>query len=63
MRKIGYLNTEVFSRHFQVEVGNIEYKLKLVGTSDSRLEHLTTQMKWRLKVETMMSSFCFLTIT
>ena len=28
--------------------GNVEYKLKLVKPSASRLEHLTTQMKWRL---------------
>ena len=29
--------------------GNIEYKLKLVDPSPSRLEHLVTQMKWRLR--------------
>lgn len=29
--------------------GNIEYKLKLVNPSPSRLEHLVTQMKWRLR--------------
>ncbi|XP_064477141.1 GTP-binding protein 2-like isoform X2 [Ornithodoros turicata] len=29
--------------------GNIEYKLKLVSPSQSRLEHLVTQMKWRLR--------------
>jgi len=28
--------------------GNVEYKLKLVRPSESRLEHLTTQMKWRI---------------
>ncbi|CEG82288.1 Putative Gtp binding protein 2 [Rhizopus microsporus] len=28
--------------------GNIEYKLKLVNPSVERLEHLVTQMKWRL---------------
>ena len=28
--------------------GNVEYKLKLVNPSASRVEHLTTQMKWRL---------------
>ena len=32
-----------------MEEGNIEYKLKLVNPSDSRLEHLVTQMKWRLQ--------------
>ncbi|KAK7104445.1 GTP-binding protein 2-like [Littorina saxatilis] len=31
------------------EEGNIEYKLKLVNPSPSRLEHLVTQMKWRLQ--------------
>jgi len=29
--------------------GNIEYKLKLVKPSSQRLEHLVTQMKWRLR--------------
>lgn len=29
--------------------GNIEYKLKLVNPSSQRLEHLVTQMKWRLR--------------
>ncbi|XP_077500439.1 GTP-binding protein 2 isoform X1 [Amblyomma americanum] len=29
--------------------GNVEYKLKLVSPSQSRLEHLVTQMKWRLR--------------
>ncbi|XP_065061561.1 GTP-binding protein 2-like [Rhopilema esculentum] len=33
----------------EVEEGNIEYKLKLVSPSASRIEHLVTQMKWRLK--------------
>ncbi len=33
----------------EVEKGNIEYKLKLVNTSPSRLERLVTQMKWRLQ--------------
>ncbi|KAI8097430.1 P-loop containing nucleoside triphosphate hydrolase protein [Halteromyces radiatus] len=28
--------------------GNIEYKLKLVDPSEERLEHLITQLKWRL---------------
>eukprot|EP00116_Pleurobrachia_bachei_P004985 sb/3465247/ len=32
-----------------VEEGNIEYKLKLVNPNPSRLEHLVTQMKWRLR--------------
>jgi len=31
------------------QMGNIEYKLKLVNPSASRLEHLVTQMKWRLR--------------
>lgn len=33
----------------QVEEGNVEYKLKLLNPTSSRLEHLITQMKWRLK--------------
>lgn len=33
----------------EVEEGNVEYKLKLLNPSSSRLEHLVTQMKWRLK--------------
>ncbi|KAL7751299.1 hypothetical protein RI367_003159 [Sorochytrium milnesiophthora] len=32
----------------EVEEGNVEYKLKLVDPSSERLEHLVTQMKWRL---------------
>nr|CAB3250080.1 GTP-binding protein 2 [Phallusia mammillata] len=31
------------------EEGNIEYKLKLINPTSSRLEHLVTQMKWRLQ--------------
>jgi len=30
--------------------GNTEYKLKLVNPDLNRVEHLTTQMKFRLKV-------------
>nr|CAH0112948.1 unnamed protein product [Daphnia galeata] len=29
--------------------GNIEYKLKLVNPSEQRIQHLVTQMKWRLR--------------
>jgi hypothetical protein len=29
--------------------GNIEYKLKLVGPTEDRLDHLATQMKFRIK--------------
>jgi len=29
--------------------GNVEYKLKLVNPTNQRLEHLVTQMKWRLR--------------
>ena len=29
--------------------GNVEYKLKLVNPTSQRLEHLVTQMKWRLR--------------
>lgn len=28
--------------------GNIEYKLKLVSPTSERLEHLVTQLKWRI---------------
>lgn len=31
------------------QVGNIEYKLKLINPSSQRFEHLVTQMKWRLR--------------
>jgi GTPase len=37
-----------FSLPPEIEEGNIEYKLKLTGITPDRLEHLTTQMKWRL---------------
>ena len=42
----------------ECEQGNVEYKLKLVNPSPSRLEHLITQMKWRL--EEGMSFYFFL---
>ena len=29
--------------------GNIEYKLMLVGPSEERLAHLTTQLAWRYR--------------
>ncbi|KAJ3106182.1 GTP binding protein [Phlyctochytrium bullatum] len=32
----------------EVEEGNVEYKLKLVNPPPERVEHLITQMKWRL---------------
>ncbi|KXS18217.1 hypothetical protein M427DRAFT_54042 [Gonapodya prolifera JEL478] len=32
----------------EVEEGNVEYKLRLTDVNTERLEHLTTQMKWRL---------------
>nr|CAD7260178.1 unnamed protein product [Timema shepardi] len=31
------------------QVGNVEYKLKLISPSKQRFEHLVTQMKWRLR--------------
>ncbi|XP_071833412.1 GTP-binding protein 2-like [Apostichopus japonicus] len=31
------------------EKGNVEYKLKLVKPTQSRFEHLVTQMKWRIR--------------
>jgi hypothetical protein len=30
------------------QFGNIEYKLKLISPSKQRLDHLVTQLKWRL---------------
>ena len=33
----------------ECEEGNVEYKLKLIAPSQSRFEHLVTQMKWRLR--------------
>uniref|UniRef100_A0A8D3BHA9 Tr-type G domain-containing protein n=2 Tax=Scophthalmus maximus TaxID=52904 RepID=A0A8D3BHA9_SCOMX len=33
----------------EAEEGNIEYKLKLVNPTQYRLEHLATQLKWRLQ--------------
>ena len=30
------------------EIGNIEYKLKLLNTEDSRIDELTTQLRYRL---------------
>ena len=34
---------------YQDEEGNVEYKLKLINPTEKRLEHLVTQMKWRLE--------------
>lgn len=31
------------------QLGNIEYKLKLINPSKQKFEHLVTQMKWRLR--------------
>jgi GTPase len=42
----GLLNSENLPP--EVEIGNVEYKEKLINQSASRLEHLTSQMKWRL---------------
>ncbi|VDN28375.1 unnamed protein product [Gongylonema pulchrum] len=33
----------------EVEEGNIEYKVKLINPSSSRMEQLISQMKWRLR--------------
>eukprot|EP00794_Sanderia_malayensis_P020007 gene20007-21968_t len=33
----------------EVEEGNIEYKFKLLNPTATRIEHLVTQMKWRLR--------------
>ncbi|KAJ3228142.1 hypothetical protein HK099_006022 [Clydaea vesicula] len=39
---------ENFTLPKEVEKGNVEYKLKLVNPPVERINHLTTQMKWRL---------------
>lgn len=43
--------TSAFIQHLPPEpqIGNIEYKLKLVNPTRQRFEHLVTQMKWRLR--------------
>ncbi|KAJ8874637.1 hypothetical protein PR048_025503 [Dryococelus australis] len=40
-----------FADHLPPEpqLGNVEYKLKLISPSKQRFEHLVTQMKWRLR--------------
>eukprot|EP00112_Aurelia_sp_Birch-Aquarium-sp1_P000843 Seg1080.7 transcript_id=Seg1080.7/GoldUCD/mRNA.D3Y31 product="GTP-binding protein 2" protein_id=Seg1080.7/GoldUCD/D3Y31 len=45
----GPLRPESTSLPPEVEEGNIEYKLKLVNPTATRIEHLVTQMKWRLQ--------------
>lgn len=44
-------NRNVIVRSFEKEddYGNIEYKLKLVKPTHDRIEHLATQMKFRVK--------------
>lgn len=41
---------KVLGNHLPPEpqFGNIEYKLKLLSPSKQRLDHLVTQLKWRL---------------
>lgn len=41
---------KVLGNHLPPEpqFGNIEYKLKLLNPSKQRLDHLVTQLKWRL---------------
>ena len=47
---VAYQILSVFSFPIlKVEVGNVEYKLKLLNPTASRFEHLVTQMKWRLR--------------
>ncbi|CAL8129538.1 unnamed protein product [Orchesella dallaii] len=45
------LSPDTFIQHLPPEpqIGNIEYKLKLVNPTRQRFEHLVTQMKWRLR--------------
>jgi len=44
-------NRNIIIRSFEKEddYGNIEYKLKLVKPTQDRIEHLATQMKFRVK--------------
>ena len=44
----GAVDTAVASYSREVEIGNVEYKLKLVDVRASRFEQLVTQLKWRL---------------
>jgi len=46
---VHYCGPQFTSGIAQVEVGNVEYKLKLLSPTASRFEHLVTQMKWRLR--------------
>lgn len=39
---------KVFQMEQEDDFGNVEYKLKLANPSFDRVEHLTTQMKFRL---------------
>ncbi|KAJ3095492.1 GTP binding protein [Phlyctochytrium planicorne] len=48
--KKSFLNEKVAGNVLpqEIEEGNVEYKLKLVDPPEERLEHLITQMKWRI---------------
>ena len=39
----------MFNLPKEIEEGNIEYKRELINVDDDRLNHLASQMKWRLK--------------
>lgn len=43
-------NGQVMALEKEDDYGNVEYKLKLANPSLERVEHLTTQMKFRLEV-------------
>ena len=43
-------NGQVHQFEQENDYGNVEYKLKLANPSLDRVEHLTTQMKFRLQV-------------
>jgi hypothetical protein len=43
------VDKEQFFFKQEVEEGNIEYKLKLTDVSEVRLQHLVTQLNWRLR--------------
>uniref|UniRef100_A0AC35UHV5 Tr-type G domain-containing protein n=1 Tax=Rhabditophanes sp. KR3021 TaxID=114890 RepID=A0AC35UHV5_9BILA len=39
----------IFSLPPEVEMGNVEYKARLVNVTSTRIQHLVSQMKWRLE--------------
>jgi GTPase len=50
LKKKGQNQEEINFFEKEDDYGNVEYKLKLANPSIERVEHLTTQMKFRLEV-------------